>query len=568
MYEPSPELLEPDSVFQRLQSALAKSKDNRDLIEKYRKGEAPIKGAKYGADVKLKKDEDKVQYAKFLDMSRLNMCPLIVDSVVDDIAVAAFNDMSGLDSEDESDSVEPEEVEVVASTAAQKRWRNQHLSVVFKQVASDMCHHGEGYAWVSRDGQVHHIPVLSAAVESSPLDPWDRWAGLLSYKNWADQDAYAMYIKHPDGKVVEYARAGGNGDWETTVTPFTRIPIVPAFTPSRDGLYEAHLATIDRINFLILSRLIISDKQSFRELWIKGLPAYYMDPKTGEVTQIEWSDKLLTGPGGANLLPGAESDIKETAATDISPLTGAVFSEIKHLAALTSTPLYILDPSAAQQSALGADLADKVHRTKIRTLRTALGEAAVEWMTLSFEATGEPGKDFEVVWAPLEDESLAQRAQTAAVLSKILPLRTVWDTVLQLSPEKIRQMEAALQEEQANPLIPGVGMAGALDTTVDTFVSEDTQTPETEDSALSKNETFAPGSSNEPAGASASDFIQSYLQRKGGQAPARDVIMAGQRMGYTEQAIKTARSRLSAKIKFERQKNAEGRSISYWVLVS
>lgn len=579
MFEPSPELLDPDAVFKRLQQKLGDAKSNRERIERYRLGTADLQGLQPGSKITFKRDEDRLRYQQFIDMAKLNMCPLIVDSVVNDIAVSAFKDMPLDDEDDPPEEPAAEETTTdevgappgapirpggVASSEAQRRWRNQHMTVVFKRVAGDMCHHGEGYAWVSREGTIHYIPVISAMVEMSPLDPWDRWAGMFTYTDWAGADAYVLYIKQPGGKVYEYTKGTEDETWEVAPTPFSRIPLVPVYTPDGNGLYEGHLSTIDRINFLIFSRLVISDKQSFKELWLKGLPAFYTDPETGEMVQIKWSEELLQGPGGVNLLPGTESDIKETSATDISPLTGAVFSEIKHLAALTSTPLYILDPSSAQQSALGADLADKVHRTKIRTLRMALGEAAAEWMALSFEATGEPDKDFEVVWEPLEDESLAQRAQTAVILSRVLPLRTIWTTVLQFSPEEIRQIEADMQEARQNPVM-AMGSGNAAQ--ADIYAGDNPVMGGTEDSPLSANETYTIADFSLESGAPASDFIQAYLMKKGGQAPARDVIAAGQRVGYTEQSIKTARSRLGDKIRFERQRGANGKSVSYWVAV-
>ena len=53
---------------------------------------------------------------------------------------------------------------------------------------------------------------------------------------------------------------------------------------------------------------------------------------------------------------------------------------------------------------------------KVRTLRTGIAECLAEMMSLSFAVTGEPDLTFDVVWAPLEDESMASRANTAGIL--------------------------------------------------------------------------------------------------------------------------------------------------------
>ena len=65
-----------------------------------------------------------------------------------------------------------------------------------------------------------------------------------------------------------------------------------------------------------------------------------------------------------------------------------------------------------------------------------------------------------------------------------------------------------------------------------------------------------------------SSFVMTYLQSKGNEAPARDVITAGKAMGFSESALKTARTRMSDRVKYERRKGMAGRSVSYWVLVS
>lgn len=358
-------------------------------------------------------------------------------------------------------------------------------------------------------------------------------------------------------------------------TKFSAIPIVKIETHDGKGLYEDHLATIDRINFTLFSRIVITDKQSFKELWIKGLPLFFPDPDTGELVKIDWSEQTLQGPGTATLLPGTETDIVETGATDFTQLTSAVFSDIKHLAALTSTPLYILDPSSAQQSALGADLADKVHRTKVRTLRTSIGAGLSELMGLSFEATGTGGRIFEPVWAALDDESMSIRAQTAAMLTSMLPLKMIWTDILQMTPEQVEEAELLLEEAQANRLLITPGGIGSTVTdmtgqsTGDEIESlyqpdnqpEDAQSFETDTTFFTGvSEKAQTGSPTEPA----SNFVLLYLEQNGNEAPASDVIEAGKIRGYTEQAIKTARSRMSDQVVYTRKKGPNGKLVNYW----
>ena len=569
----------------RLSNEMRNRRSNKDITTAYANGEAALKGLNYATLEAIADDKQALQqFSEFVEMSRLNMCPLIVDSVVDDMSIMAFTrvpseeedpsfapagELDGATQQERSAaSQEGRETTTRADKSAQRKWRDYHMGVRSKAIMTDCLHHGDGYGFVDEDGRMIQLPSSSTYVDTSWIDPWDRQAAYFELEDAARGVTVAtLYWRNDNGKIFRSVAEGLDSTWDTQPSKHKRIPVVPAFTPNYKGIYEPHLATIDRINFMIFSRLVIIDKQSFRELWLKGLPFYYRDPDTGELNQINWSEKLLQGPGGANILPGDDSDVKETGATDISPLTGAAFSELKHLAALTSTPLYILDPSSAQQSAEGADLADKVHRMKVRTLRTGIAECLSEMMSLSFDVTGEPDLKFDVVWAPLEDESMASRANTAGILKGVLPLRLIWSLVLQMTPEDIQKAEDALEELRQRPelAVPGGIGAGAAEA----GVTEGDGMPLSEDAGTNSEDemgTFSLAESPE-GGGDPSDFIVTYLRSKGNDAPARDVITAGKAMGFTESALKTARTRMAEKVKYERRKGMGGRSVSYWVLI-
>lgn len=560
-----------EELASRLSNQMRTLRAGKDIIDSYASGEAALKGLNYATLEAIKDDKQALkQFNEFIEMARLNMCPLIVDSVVDDMSVMAFTRVLEVDTPEEPDSGVDQEARAVATSAdkkAQRKWRDNHMSVQSKAIMTDCLHHGDGYGFVDEDGRMVRLPSGSVYVDSSWFDPWDRTAAYFELEDAARGITVAtLYWRNENGKIFRSVAEGIDAQWSTMPSKHSRIPVVPAYTPSGKGIYEPHLATIDRINFMIFSRLVIIDKQSFRELWLKGLPLYYRNTDTGELVQINWSDKLLQGPGGANILPGDDSDVKETGATDISPLTGAAFSELKHLAALTSTPLYILDPSSAQQSAEGADLADKVHRMKVRTLRTGIAECLAEMMSLSFAVTGEPDLTFDVVWAPLEDESMASRANTAGILKGVLPLRLIWSLVLQMTPEDIQKAEDALRELQERPELAVPGGIGDTAGDTETYTEPLPSDASGGDSAI-EMETFSLAESPE-GGGDPSDFIVTYLQSKGNEAPARDVITAGKAMGFSESALKTARTRMSDRVKYERRKGMAGRSVSYWVLVS
>ena len=643
--------VDPEDVLATLNDRLGVGAARKGALRPYREGRMPLKGVRSDFLNNIQDSVERAQTQAFLDMSKLSLCDLIVDAITDDMGIDSFTDLTapaelpdpdaadvgvgespslapmggdaitaneavgepaGADSGvsesrsrasgDELDGVgapsrsEQEGGFPSASLEAQTRFRRQHGPSVLKKFASDTFHYGEGFLLVDDEGVIKYVPSDCAVVITDGIDPWERKSAAVKFTGADGAEYTQFWIKSDDGRVYSFQSSDDGvapaGD-SSGLTVFTRVPVIPATTPDGRGIYETHLPVIDRINFSIYERLVLMDKQAFRELWIKGLPAFYENPETGEREVIDWSKVILRGPGNANLLPGTDTDVEETGGGDFTQITAAVFNDVKYLAAVTSTPLYILDPSAAQESALGADKADKVHRTRIRTLRIPVGEAFAEAMSLSFEATGEAGKEFETVWSPLEDETLAQRAQAATVLQSIIPQRSLWTDVLQLTPEQISRAEAGLVEDRINKILDGVAEAKAeaqaqmiQSSGSDAGVEDGSgQTPAEEDSVelssklvsslgpaggnaiqISGDEdTFSKSRSGKGTGANtAAVFLIDYLQSHGGEAPAADIQAAAAAQGYGASTIKVARTRMKDRVLTVKRPSRRGTGKQVW----
>lgn len=638
-----PVQVDPSDVLSRLQDSLGTEAAHIHKLKPYREGRMELKGIRSDLLNNIQDAVERAQTQAFIEMSRLCLCGLIVDAITDDMAVDSFTDLTAPAELPDPDAAEVEEGEdpslaphggeditpaasvgpagdggddpaatagpsqaeldggyPSASLEAQTRYRRQHGPSILKRLAADTFHYGSGYLMVSDEGVIKFVPANCATVITDGIDPWDRKAASVTFTASDGSEYTQMWVRSEDGKVYSFQTSG---DGITPVggasglTAFSRIPVVPATTPDGRGIYEAHLPVIDRINFSVYERLVLMDKQAFRELWIKGLPAFYENPETGEREIIDWSKVILRGPGNANLLPGDSTDVEETGEADFTQITAAVFNDVKYLAAVTSTPLYILDPSAAQESALGADKADKVHRTRIRTLRVSVGEALAEAMSLSFEATGEPGKEFETVWSPLEDETLTQRAQSATVLQSIIPQRSLWTDVLQLTPEQISRAEAGLIEDRINKILDGVAEAKAAaqaqqieqagqSVSADAAQSDGLTSAEQDTQELSRDllESLGPAEGNEVqvngdentftksrtvkgTGANtAAVFLIDYLQDHGGEAPAADIQRAALEQGYRSSTVKVARTRMKDRVLTVRRSNGKGSTKVWWQL--
>lgn len=550
---------ELEALATRLRGKLSESQSEKSAIQMYRKGTMPIKGLN-GNTLEILKEHERelAQYRQFMEMAHLNMCPLIVSSVVDDTDIVAFRDADEPSSEADAD--------------AQDKWNRMHLSEVFTLAFTDMLHHGDGYGMFDhKTGDILHLPNDICVVETDWLSPWQRTAAYFESEYEGVRRSAMYFRKRDEGGLlldgVWYTFYTEKDGWsEPELVPrLTRIPIVPCRTTDGQGIYEDHLSTIDRINFMIFSRLVVTDKQSFKELWVSGLPAFIRN-EDGTFTPIEWTEEMMTGPGGVNLLPGENTKVTETGSTDPSPLTGAAYADIKNLAALTKTPLYILDPSSAQQSALGADLADKTHRTNVRRLRVPAGMMMAELLSIAFEFEGRKVQLLPV-WAPLEDESWGSRAQTAALLRGVLPLESIWSLVLKLSPEEQEAARASLLDAREQGLVSPGGLGDLPDYELER---------ESQDAALIDPEEapYDPTNANERFKASPLDggtpgspklFLTEYLRSHGGEAPARDVITVGIGKGFSEPSLKMARMRSLPPIRTQRRR-VGNRMVAYWIL--
>jgi hypothetical protein len=233
--------------------------------------------------------------------------------------------------------------------------------------------------------------------------------------------------------------------------PLTRIPVVGFHNRlgARSwGEFEPHLPLLDRINYGVLSRLEIATIQAFRQRAAKGGPDLDEDGN-----EIDYSDIFAGEPGAIWKLP-AGMDLWESGQVDLTPVRNAIKDDVQDLAAVTRTPLFYLTPDAANGSAEGASLAREglVYKTEDRQVE--FGESHEQAESIAFEYEGDAVRasrvDMEVVWAPAERFSLAERYDAASKAGGVLPLRTIREDVLQFSPQEADRMAT---EDQAQALL-------------------------------------------------------------------------------------------------------------------
>lgn len=244
------------------------------------------------------------------------------------------------------------------------------------------------------------------------------------------------------------------------VVPVVRFANRAKLTGQAVGEFEDVLDDLDRINFMVLQRLVITAMQAYRQRAVKG----ELPDKDGEGNDIDYNGIFRPDAGALWMLPeGVE--IWESGQTDITGILNAVRHDIQDLAATTRTPLFYLTPDAANGSAEGASLAREglVFKTSDR-----ISQASESWervMSLAFLFAGDQERaslgDMEVLWAPPERFSLAERYDAASkAQSAGVPWRTVMSDVLQFSPQAIDRMETERATDAfLAPVPPGLAEA-------------------------------------------------------------------------------------------------------------
>lgn len=241
------------------------------------------------------------------------------------------------------------------------------------------------------------------------------------------------------------------GDWYQLPVPY--VPMVefanaPMIGGEVVGEFEPYLSTLDRINFNILNRLELLTLQAFKQRGIKGLPL--KDPITGE--EIDYTGLFLSGPGELWQLPET-AEIWESGNVDLSSIIAAERQDIVTYAGATATPVSYLFPDDAGGSAEGAALKREAAVFKSLDRQAQQGESYEQLMWLALLADGQDVArgGIEIIWAPPERYTLAQKAEAAAKYAAAgVPLHVIATDVLQMS---IRNAEKLVAESAADKLL-------------------------------------------------------------------------------------------------------------------
>lgn len=442
-------------------TALGKNFERLGKLRKYREGDAPVPTESSGAM--------RAAYAAFVNQGRLNMSELIVGAKTNRQKPVGFRTAAVGDD--------------VGDLLAYKNWKRSHMVVGVRGLLADVGHYGTGYLTVTGSSVSGTGPMNGGTYAEPSMIPsngWNTYSSQLSTAPWLAEAAITvgydpvnmvdtinlfrrgtMRTAVRPAKVSSIPKDGtlwnpGN-DWAWTSSPInlgftTECPVVRLDGPDGFGQYEKHLDTMDRINDTIKQRSTIIAMQAFRQRAVKGnIPMIYPDDHEQAGQKIDYDEIFKAGPAALWLLP-EDAEVWESAVTDITPILSATKDDLKHLAAVTSTPLYVLSPDAASGSAEGAALAKETLMFAVEDLNDRAGDAFATAHGLMFQAQRDLARadpaEIETIWASIDRVSIVQRA-SAAPQAKAggMSQRMIDEKIFGLTPAEIDQARQDRENE-------------------------------------------------------------------------------------------------------------------------
>lgn len=400
----------------------------------------------------------KEAYRRFQTKSRTNLAELVVDAVRERMIPLGFR--TGASGSDDDDA------------EAWRIWQANSLDADSGMVHETSLALSDAYVIVGPVDPDIGAPVITPEDPRQVItahDPIRRRKVVAAIKAYSDPntglDMLYVYLPGEVWKASRPSPKGGNSagwstkgfEWVNEVPdplPFNAVPVVrfanrPKLLGDPRGEFEGILPDLDRINHMILQRVVIATMQAFRQRAVSGLP-----DKDARGNEIDYDDIFRPDAGALWQLP-PNAEIWESGQADISGMLNAVKADVQNVAAITRTPLFYLSADVANQSAEGASLAREglVFKTGDRIVQASESWEAV--MSLAFRFAGDTERanrpDLSVIWADPQRFSLSEKADAALKAGQSgVPWRTVMSAIWQFTPAEIARLETERAADALN----------------------------------------------------------------------------------------------------------------------
>lgn len=427
----------PQFWLDRLAHRLDLQRPELALLRRYLEGDAPLpEGAEGCRDA----------YKAFQKKARTNFAELVIDAMADRMIVAGFR--VGDSNEDDDD--------------VRRIWKANRLGIWSADVHRDMLGLRAGYVCVQpgqREVEIVYERPEQAITDHDPARPDRVRAAMKVYRD--EVQGMDLAFVHTPGEVTPYARATAvvkdgvplpmltvAGGWEqvgeTGPTGLPEVPIIPFVNRGGMGEFETHVDLLDRINWVALQRLVITAIQAFKQRATKGdLPE---TDEQGKV--IDYGELFKPGPGALWHLPEG-IELQELGQAELSGILESIKADVRDLGAVTRTPMSMLLPETANQSAEGASFAREglVFKTEDRIARAGVSWSRVMGLALALDRRMDEVPEVDTQWLPPERQSLAERYAALAQAGNDVPWRTKMTRILQFEGDEVDRMAAERAED-------------------------------------------------------------------------------------------------------------------------
>lgn len=234
------------------------------------------------------------------------------------------------------------------------------------------------------------------------------------------------------------------------------IPLVRFDNLNGLGEYEPHLDLLDRINDTTLQRIVGFWYQALRQRAMFGDEDDEDQDEPG-YEPVDWDKLLKAGPGALWRFP-KDFSLWESGQTDFTPFINAKRDDVKEFAAVTSTPLHLITPDAANGSAEGAGLMRESLTSKVRDRRARFAPSLKLLWRIAFATVGESerGRRMRLHWGPIEFRTLAEKASASSQANGTLSLEDRCELIWEMSPADTKRNATRLTADTLMGL-PGPG---------------------------------------------------------------------------------------------------------------
>lgn len=458
----------PRWVFKKLSEKLSAERERLEMLHRYFVNDPPT----YDRLSWMKAGNPQTQQSMkdFFARSRSNFAELIVEAVREKSILRGFRTSKDNDSTGDED--------------AWAMWRRANMGLVSADTHQDMFSMSRGLVIVGEVNKRTQAPLVTSEdprqciTWSDPADPFSVRAALKMYKDaWTEKDFAFLWLEDTNadgsrkpGSCVRWVWERGGitsasegafeikygGDWTLVKEMCAELPYEVPVTQFNNkncmGEFESVTTILDRINFMILQRVMIAALQAFKQRAIMGADTHYPDnyPDASlRGKKIDYSEMFFSSPDALWALPlndeGKPVEIWESAPTDLTPILSACKDDLVHLSAITRTPLHYLNPESANQSAEGASLIREGFNTRAEDRQDRTTPSWSRVAAQMFDRMGDPrGKDLSTIvpiWREVNAPSLSERASSAKQLETIMPWRSLMLDIMGYEPDKVDRME-------------------------------------------------------------------------------------------------------------------------------